>query len=69
VGDLVAFEGVFAPLQDERCFAEVHVSRELGTIYWPGGADLDPDVLCAEVSGEPPPDLTAIDVAPSVRQT
>jgi len=69
VGDLVAFEGVFAPLQDERCFAEVSVNRELGTIYWPGGADLDPDVLYAEVSGEPPPDLTAIDAVPSVRQT
>lgn len=69
VADLIAFEGVFAPLRDDRRFAEVHVNRELGTICWPGGADLDPDVLYAQVSGEPIPDLTAIDAVPSARQT
>jgi hypothetical protein len=26
-------------------FAQVAVDRELGTIGWPNGADLDPDVL------------------------
>ena len=68
VADLISFDGVFAPLRDERCFAEVHVSRELGTICWPGGADLDPDVLYARVRGEPVPDVTATDVVGSTRQ-
>ena len=67
VAALVVFDGVFAPLMDERRFAEVEVNRELGTICWPGGADLDPDVLYAHVSGEPIPDLAAIDV-PSARR-
>jgi hypothetical protein len=38
--------GVFAPLQDPEYFARVTVDREAGTIVWPNGADLDPDVLC-----------------------
>lgn len=46
------FEGVFAPLRDERSFAEVVLNPELGTICWPTGADLDPDVLYAWVRGE-----------------
>jgi len=38
-------EGVFAALQDPAFFARVSVDREAGTIVWPNGADLDPDVL------------------------
>lgn len=37
--------GVFLPLQDPAYFALVAVDREAGTIVWPNGADLDPDVL------------------------
>ncbi len=51
--DLVRFEGVFAPLRDQTRFAEVRVHTELGTVYWPNGADLDPDVLYAKISGKP----------------
>ena len=40
--------GVFAPLRDPARFAEVYVDRELGTIAWPNGADIDPDTLYAE---------------------
>ena len=47
------FTGVFAPLADEAEFARVRVDPELGTVVWPGGADLDPDVLYAAVTGEP----------------
>ena len=49
----MAFEGVFAPLADPREFARVRVSADAGTILWPTGADLDPDVLYAEITGEP----------------
>ena len=36
------FEAIAA---DDRLFAQVAVDSELGTIGWPNGADLDPDVL------------------------
>lgn len=47
------FEGVFAPLRDPAAFAQVRLNRELGTVVWPNGADLDPDVLYAALSGIP----------------
>ncbi len=37
--------GVFGPLQNAAFFAQVTVDREAGTIVWPNGADVDPDVL------------------------
>lgn len=37
--------GVFAALQEPSFFARVQVDAEAGTIVWPNGADLDPDVL------------------------
>ncbi len=55
---IVRFDGVFGPLRDPAKCAEVILNRELGTICWPGGADLDPDVLYAELSGEDIPDLS-----------
>jgi hypothetical protein len=54
---LIRFEGVFAPLRDPEEFARMTVSPEMGTICWPNGADLDPDVLYAQVSGQPIPTL------------
>jgi Protein of unknown function (DUF2442) len=33
------------PLQDADCFRQVRVDPELGTVVWPNGFDLDPDVL------------------------
>ncbi|RPH79768.1 MAG: DUF2442 domain-containing protein [Candidatus Rokuibacteriota bacterium] len=53
VAGLVELEGVFAPLRDPARFAEVSVHPELRTVCWPNGADLDPDVLYARVSGKP----------------
>jgi hypothetical protein len=50
---LVRWEGVFEPLRDPQRFAEVRVDPELGTIVWPNGADVDPDVLYSAVSGAP----------------
>jgi Protein of unknown function (DUF2442) len=40
---------VFGPLRDESLFGEVRVDEELGTIAWPGGPDLDPDVIYAAI--------------------
>ncbi len=51
VAALVAFEGVFAPLADPAHFKAVSVDAESGTVVWPGGADLDPDMLYALVTG------------------
>jgi hypothetical protein len=36
---------MFEPLRDVTFFAQVRVDHELGTIVWPNGADLAPDVL------------------------
>jgi Protein of unknown function (DUF2442) len=33
------------PLQDPDYFRQVKVDPELGTVVWPNGYDLDPDVL------------------------
>lgn len=42
---------VFDPLRDLELFRKVAVDPELGTIVWPNGADMDPDVL----HGDQPP--------------
>jgi hypothetical protein len=47
------FDGVFAPLLDPAFFSQVRVDRELGTIVWPNGADICPDVLYSFASGKP----------------
>ncbi len=48
-------KGVFAALRDPALFAQVVVDRDAGTIRWPNGADLDPDVLyeLAHAAGTP----------------
>jgi Protein of unknown function (DUF2442) len=47
------FRGVFEPLRDATCFAQVRVDPQLGTMVWPNGADLDPDVLYGRLTGTP----------------
>jgi hypothetical protein len=59
IADFVRFDGVFAPLNDPAQFARVTVNPELGTVVWPCGADLDPDVLYARVTGAPLPSFEA----------
>lgn len=49
---LVDFKGVFEPLRDPEEVAKVAVNPELGTVCWPTGADLDPDVLYCLVTGQ-----------------
>jgi hypothetical protein len=53
LGGEVAFRGIFAPLRDAEYFARVRVDPELGAVTWPNGADLDPDVLYARITGSP----------------
>lgn len=43
--------GVFRALQDPDVFAQVAVDQEAGTLVWPNGADIDPDVLYAVSHG------------------
>ena len=50
---VLSFRGVFEPLRDPSYFAKVRVDSELGTVVWPNGADLDPDVLYGLVTGKP----------------
>lgn len=44
---------VFQPLRDDPdAFRKVRVDEELGTIVWPNGADIDPDVLHGDAEPE-----------------
>ena len=45
ISEVVAFTGVFEPLRDATFFRQVTVVPDLGTIVWPNGADLCPEVL------------------------
>jgi hypothetical protein len=49
----LSFRGVFEPLRDPEYFAQVRLDAGLGTVVWPNGADLDPDVLYGRVTGTP----------------
>ena len=45
IAALIPFDGVFEPLKDPAYFRQVRVEPDVGTIVWPNGADLCPDVL------------------------
>jgi len=45
IGALVPLDGVFEPLTDPDFFKQVRVEPDVGTIVWPNGADVCPDVL------------------------
>ena len=49
---LSPFDGVFAPLRSLARFREVFVD-DGGTIAWPNGVDLAPEILYSKVSGRP----------------
>lgn len=55
--------GVFEPLLDPLFFAQVKVDLVLGTIVWPNGADLCPDVLFAH------PDIVEVEMAEAGSET
>lgn len=47
--------GVFASWNNPAEFAKVSVDPATQTICWPGGIDLDPDVLYHSITGKPLP--------------
>jgi hypothetical protein len=51
---IVELTGDFAPLRDPAYVARAQVNRDLGTIVWPNGAELDPVVLyqAARIGGD-----------------
>jgi hypothetical protein len=53
--EVVGRGGVFAALEEVGYFARVYVDPESGTIAWPNGVDLDPDVLYSRATGRPLP--------------
>jgi hypothetical protein len=48
---VLAWCGVFTALHDPAEFARVTVDQQAGTIVWPNGVDLDPDVLYEAAHG------------------
>ena len=52
--------GVFTPFQDVNFFRQVTVDEEAGTLVWPNGVDLDPDVLYSEATGTPLPEMVVV---------
>jgi Protein of unknown function (DUF2442) len=45
------FGPVFEPLKDEAMFAQVRID-EFGAPCWPNGADIAPDAIYAEITGQ-----------------
>lgn len=54
-GWVVGAGGVFEPLGEAVYFRQVRLSAGGGTIEWPNGVDLCPDVLYSKVTGIPIP--------------
>jgi hypothetical protein len=62
VADMTPFierEGVFSPLRKLDFFRQVTVNSDIGTICWPNGADLCPDVLYSLATGKDLPKWAA----------
>jgi hypothetical protein len=36
---------VYGPLRDEKMFQQVEIHPEIHTLFWPNGADFDPETL------------------------
>lgn len=50
--------GVVGALEDPAVFRQVALDAEAGTVYWPNGVDLCPDMLHHEATGAPLPEPT-----------
>lgn len=58
LSDMVG-KGVFAAWNDPDEFAKVVVNPRTRTVEWPGGIDLDPDVLYRDATGRELPESDA----------
>jgi len=58
--DIIEFEGIFKSLANPSNFSKVSLNPEWGTVYWPNGADLDPDVLYSRLAGESIPNFELV---------
>ncbi len=47
--------GLLKSIDSDEAFAEVAVDHQTGTIFWPGGIDLDPEVLAGVATPETGP--------------
>ena len=56
----IAPTGVFRDWADPAFFEQVRVNAESGTVEWPGGVDLCPDVLHHKLTGTPLPGASVI---------
>lgn len=57
LAEVITFDGVFAPLQDQAFFDQVRVDPTWGIITWPGALDLAPEPLHAliqKLQADPP---------------
>ncbi len=52
ISEMLSFCGVFTGLKNREEFVKVYADPETGTIAWPNGADIDPVVLYARVTGQ-----------------
>lgn len=52
--------GVFRALEEIAFFQQVQVDPESGTLVWPNGVDLDPDVLYSETMNVPLPEVMTV---------
>jgi hypothetical protein len=50
---IASYTGIFANLINDSYFRQVRVDPTLGTVVWPNGADICPDVLYSFASGKP----------------
>ena len=60
---ILRFDGVFAALRDPGIFIQACVDPEIGTVIWPNGAALCPDVLHAHLTGQPLPGTASLATA------
>ena len=55
-----ALPGVLSTLDDDTTFASATVDRTAGTVCWPNGLDLDPDVLHGDRQSASTPQLRVV---------
>ena len=55
--------GVFSRFSDMIYFRNFYINPELGVLCWPDGVDIAPETLYSEVTGDPLPAWTKLEVS------